>query len=410
MTDIDQRKASRLLPLSALLAAHGLSLLGNAVTMIVVPLYVLELTGSVVATGVAGVFATVPMIVGGALGGVLVDRIGFRRAAIAADVASGVTVAAIPLLAATIGLPFWALLALVFLSGLLDTPGNTAKSSLVPDLAEAAGVALTRASGAAGAVSRTATMLGASLAAVAVVLLGPLNALLLDAATFALSALLLAFFVPAGATGHTEQRSEGFWHEFAGGVRHLARTPVTRNLVLLIVVTNCLDAAGMLVIHPVYARAVSPDGEFLGVMIAFFAGGALTGSALFAWFGHRLPRRAMLVACFVLAGPPPYLAIALDLPLPAVLLVFALSGLAAGSINPLVYTVLYEQVPRAMRARVFGALTTGATAAMPLGSLLAGVAVDGLGFLASVLGIAAIYTAATLAPLVGRSWRGLNAA
>src|SRR5690554_8238485 len=94
----DTRRRMRLLPLASLLAAHGLSLAGNAVTMVVVPLYVLHDTGSVLATGVAGVFATVPMIVGGALGGVVVDRLGFRRAAIVADLASGVTVLAIPVL------------------------------------------------------------------------------------------------------------------------------------------------------------------------------------------------------------------------------------------------------------------------------------------------------------------------
>lgn len=122
-------------------------------------------TGSVLATGVAGVFATVPMIGGGALGGVLVGRFGFRRAAIVADLASGVTVLAIPVLAATTGLPFWALLALVFASGLLDTPGNTAKAALVPDLAELCRVKLTRVTGASGAISRSATMVGASVAA-----------------------------------------------------------------------------------------------------------------------------------------------------------------------------------------------------------------------------------------------------
>lgn len=401
---------TRALPLVALLSGHGLSLVGNAITMVVVPLYVLHDTGSVLAAGVAGVFTTVPMIVGGALGGVLVDRVGFRRAAIAADVASGVTVAAIPLLAATVGLPFWALLALVFLSGLLDTPGSTAKAALVPDLAEAGGIGLSRAAGAAGAVSRSATMIGASVAALAVVWLGPLNALWLDAITFALSAALLWFGVPGVVRGSSTEAVPvtGFWSDFAIGIRHLVQTPVTRNIVLLVVATNCLDAAGLLVIKPVYARTLTPDGELFGVMVACFAFGALAGSGLFAWFGHRLPRRALLVVCFVLAGPPPYIAMALQLPLPALLTVFALAGLAAGSINPLLDTVLYEQVPRQMRARVFGALTTGVTAAMPLGSLLGGAAVAGVGFGEVLVVVAIVYAGLALSPLFARSWAALE--
>ena len=401
----------RLLPLVALLSAHGLSLAGNAITAVVVPLYVLHDTGSVFATGVAGVFATVPMIVGGALGGVLVDRLGFRRAAIAADLASGITVLAIPLLAATVGLPFWALLTLVFLSGLLDTPGNTAKAAIVPDLAELGAVRLTRATGAAGAISRSAMMVGASVAALAVVWLGPLNALLLDAATFAVSALLISGWVPRAVTGTAgdEEAGTGFWREFRDGLHYLARTPVIRNVVLMVVITNCFDAAGFLVLKPVYAKTITPDGELFGIMIACFAFGALSGAGLFGWFGHKLPRRATLVVCFVLCGPPPYVAMALDVPVPLLLAVFVFSGLLAGSINPLLDTVLYEKLPRAMRARVLGALTTGVTAGMPLGALLGGVTVEAFGLVPVLFVVAAAYAVVTLAPLLGRSWRGLDA-
>lgn len=406
------------LPLAGLLAGQGLSLAGNAVTMIAVPLYVLADTGSVLATGVAGAFATVPVIVGGALGGVVVDRIGYRRAAIAADLASGVTVLAIPVLAATVGLPFGALLALVFLSGVLDTPGNTAKTSLLPDLAERARLALARATGLQSAISRSAAMTGAGLAALAVVWLGPLGALLLDAVTFAVSAALLAAFVPrhlpsaprpeASDRAEAPTASPGYWRELADGIRFLAHTPLIRNLVLLIVVTNCFDAAGLSVIFPVFARTISPDGAALGVMVALFSFGALAGAALFGWVGHRLPRRGTLVVCFLLAGAPPYLAMAAGGPAWVTFLVLALAGLSAGSINPLLSTVLYERIPRALRARVFGALTAGVSAGMPVGAFLGGLALSQAGLVPTLLGVGAAYAVVTLAPLVGRSWRALD--
>ena len=63
---------------------------------------------------------------------------------------------------------------------------------------------------------------------------------------------------------------------------------------------------------------------------------------------------------------------AAGVPMPILLTVFVLAGLAAGSINPLLSTVLYEQVPRDMRARVLGGMTTGVAAGMPIGSLLGG--------------------------------------
>ena len=245
---------------------------------------------------------------------------------------------------------------------------------------------LTRATGAASAISRSAMMVGASLAAVSVVWLGPLNSLVLDAVSFAISAALLWAGVPArivasAVSAPSEPTATGFWREFVDGARYLAAEPLIRNLVLMIVITNCFDAAGMLVLKPVYARTVTPDGSLFGVMVACFAFGALAGAGVFGWLGHRLPRRATLVVCFILAGPPPYIAMALDLPVPALLSVFILAGLSAGSINPLLDSVLYEKIPRGMRARVLGALTTGVTAGMPLGSLLGGIAVEQAGLL-----------------------------
>lgn len=406
------------LPMFGLLLAQGLSLAGNAITLIVVPLYVLADTGSVLATGVAGAFATVPVVLGGALGGVLVDRVGFRRAAITGDVASGLTVLAMPVLAATVGLPFWALLALVFVSGIFDTPGNTAKAALLPDVAEAAGVTLTRATSAQSAISRSATMVGASVAAVSVVAFGALNSLLLDAATFAFSAVLLWYCVrrsaSADATATDSAASDaavpatGYWREFTIGVGFVARTPIIRNIVLLVVITNCFDAAGVLVLMPVYANSTGGDGGLFGVMVAVISGGALAGAGLFAWFGHRLNRRAVLVVCFLLAGAPPYAAMTLDVSAPVLLTVFALAGLSAGSINPLLSTVLYEQVPRLMRARVLGALTTGVCLGMPIGSVLGGALVAGAGLVPVLIMTAVAYAAVTLTPLFGRSWRKLG--
>ncbi|WP_341953867.1 MFS transporter [Salinibacterium sp. TMP30] len=401
-------------PLIVLLSAHGLSLVGNAVTVIVVPLYVLQLTGSVAATGVAGAFATVPMIIGGALGGVLVDRFGFRRAAVVADVASGVTVLAIPLLALTIGMSFSVLLLLVFLSGLLDTPGRTAKEALVPDLAAKGDVQLTRATAASSAISRSAMLIGASLASVLLVSIGALNSLFADAVTFAVSAVLIGVVLPRSATSETTA-PEGMppasvWAEFVEGVRYAARTPIIRSVVILVVVTNLIDAAGFLVLFPVFTRTVTQDGSLFGLVMGCFAGGAVVGAVTFAKVGHRLPRRALLIGGFLIAGPVPYLAMFAMVSPATLLMAMAVAGLAAGAINPLLTSTLYKLVPRELRARVLGVLTTGVTAGMPLGSLLAGSAVELWGLAPVLLSAAAVYGVFALSPLFGKSWLALKRA
>lgn len=399
-------------PLIGLLAADGISRAGNAITTIAVPLYVLSLTGSPLATGFAGVFATVPIIIGGALGGVLVDRFGWRRSSVVADAASGLTVLAIPVLAGLGMLPFPLLLTLVFLSNLLDTPGSTARTAQMPDLVELSGAPLTRATGAHATVSRTASMLGAGVAGALVALFGPVNALYANAICFAIAIVLTLALVPRDASRTTSATDgeltpgRGYFGQLADGLRFVTRTPLVRAVVILVVITNTIDAAGLTVLKPVYAAGVSDDGAVLGAMLACFAGGALSGAALFSAIGHRIPARPLFIVAFVLAGVPPYLTLALGAPLPVVFVVLALSGLAAGPINPLIDTALFGLIPSAMRARVFGAISTGVAAGMPLGSLLAGVGVEALGLTVTLFLAAGTYAAAILGTSFGRRWKG----
>ncbi len=384
---------------------------GNAITAVAIPLYVLLDTGSAGLAGIAGAFATAPQIIGGAFGGVLVDRIGYRVSAITADIASGLTVLAIPILASTVGLPFPALLALVFLSGLLDVPGDTAKEVLLPEMAEIGGTPLARAAGIQGAVQRGAQLVGAATAAALIAGLGSLGALYVDAATFGASAVLMLLTVPRpsrpATIAHTERKS-GYWADFAEGLRSVWKTPVIRSVVLLVVVTNGLDAAMMLVLRPVYATSISEHGAILGVLSGTFAAGALTGAALFGVFGHRLPRRWTFAVCFLLAGAPPAFAMATGAPLFVVLGVIALSGLAAGPINPILTTVLYEHIGVGKRARVLGVISTAVAAAMPIGSLLGGASVAVLGLSVALASVGTIYLLATLTPFVGRSWSAMD--
>lgn len=409
------RPPRRRLPILALFTAQFFSLSGNAIALVAIPIIALTETGSALAAGVAGVFATVPLVIGGALGGVLVDRFGYRVSSIVADVASGVTVVAIPLLAATVGLPFGVLLALVFLGGLLDAPGDTAKTVLVPDLAGLARMPLARAAGAQSTVQRTATMIGGGIAGALVALAGPMPALVVDAAGFAISAVLVAAFVPRRVAAREPDRAstrEGGQTRggFVAGIRFIAASPLLRAIVLLVTLTNAIDAAGITVLKPVYATRVLGDPALLGYMVGCFAAGALIGSALFGALGHRWSGRVMFATCFVLAGAPPYLSMALGAPLPVLLPVLVLSGLAAGALNPMMATAMYGQVPDGVRARVFGATTAGVAASMPVGALAGGFAVEQFGLAPTLAVCGALYLVLGASPLVIRAFSGLSAA
>jgi MFS family permease len=197
---------------------------------------------------------------------------------------------------------------------------------------------------------------------------------------------------------------------FVAGIRFIASSPLLRAIVLLVTLTNAIDAAGMTVLKPVYATRVLDDPSMLGFMVGCFAAGALIGSALFGAFGHRYSGRLMFATCFVLAGAPPYLAMALGAPLPVLLPLLAASGLAAGALNPMMSTAMYGLVPDGVRARVFGATTAGVAASMPLGALLGGLAVEQLGLVPTLVGCSILYLMLASSPIYLRSFAGLSSA
>ena len=417
MTAASTLSSTRRGPLIGLLAGHTVSLTGNMLTLVALPLYVLAETGSATATGIAGFFATLPVVIGGPLGGVLADRFGYRRSSVTADLVSAGTIGAVPVLDRTVGLPLWLLFALVFLSGLLDTPGQTARSALVPDVASAAGIPLERAVGWLEATERAARLIGALLAGLLVTALGALPVLAIDAGTFVISSALVAFLVPRqfdlDADPWREGNSDeprGYWRQLAEGFRFAAREPLLRAVVLLVVVTNLFDAAKTTVILPVYAQRELTGALALGLLVAAMGAGALVGSIAFGAVGHRLPRRRTFVIAFALAGAPPFFAMAAGLPITALLVVAALSGFAAGAINPIISTIELERVPAGMRARVFGLIGAGCWAAMPLGALIAGIAVERLGMTTTLVTVGAAYLLVTLTPLLGGPWRQLDRA
>src|SRR5215213_1324814 len=119
-------------PILALLGANAVSETGNVLAFVAMPWFVLQTTGSAAKTGLTGGAFLLAAVVAGVVGGPVLDRIGFKRASIVADLASAVAVASIPLLFHTIGLAFWELLALVFLGGFLASPGRPGCVSNAP--------------------------------------------------------------------------------------------------------------------------------------------------------------------------------------------------------------------------------------------------------------------------------------
>jgi MFS family permease len=395
-------------PLLALLAADAVSLVGNVAALVAIPWFVLQETGRPALAGLVGFFTFLPPIVAGLLGGALVDRLGFRSASVLSDVSSAVAVAAIPLLHATIGLALPVLYALVFLGALLDAPGATARRSLLPDVAELAGMRIERATGIREGIQRGSVMVGAPLAGVLVAVLGAVNVLWLNAGSFLVSAALIAAAVPAAARHEGEDDVGPYLTRLRSGLRFVYRDRLVRAVLLMVLLTNFLDAPLTPVLMPVFADEAFGSPVSLGVILGTFGGFALVSSLLFGAIGHRLPRRRTFVVAF-LAASLPYLALSTLPSLPVTLVIAAWWGLAAGPLNPILAVVAYERVPPHMRGRVFGVGMAGSYAAIPLGALLGGIVVEVVGIQATLAAIGICYLAVTGYGLVNPAFREMDA-
>ena len=391
-------------PLLALVAAHGVSITGGTMTYLAIPWFVLDTTGSAALTGITAFMEALSVVVAAFLGGLFVDRVGFRRASIAADLASGVVVALIPLLHAAGALAFPVLLALVFVRSFFDTPAATARAALIPEAARAAGLLLERANSLVQVAERGARLLGAPVGGVLIASIGTSSVLWVDAATFLASAAIVATLVRrVGAPAATALRQA---RDVVAGLRFILAEPVLRAIVVTVAVTNFLEGPILAVVLPVYARETLGPVE-LGLMVAAVGGGAVAGAITFGIVGPRLPRRRAFVGAFVLLGAA-YAALGTLPGLTLTLIAVAVAGVAAGPINPIIASVNQERVPPELRGRALGAVTATAFASIPLGMVAAGALVEAVGVQLSLIVIAGGYLLVTASMVLNPALRGLE--
>ena len=383
------------IPLYSLFLANAISLVGNVFSLIAIPWFVLQTTGSATQTGITGFFTILPVVLAGFFGGTLIDRFGYKRTSILSDLASGVTTALIPLLYFTIGLEFWQLLVLVFLGALLDSPGGTARAALLPELAAQAGMPIERATSLVHVIERGARLVGAPLAGFLIGVMGTSNVLWLDAASFVVSALVIGLFIPAPKLSEQKANTTSYFDELREGLRFIVQDPLILSIVIMVMLTNFLDAIFGGVLQPVYVRETYGSALNLGLLVGANGGGAVIGGLIFAAIGHRLPRHATFVGAFVLTGfrfwvyalyPPIWILVAVTL----------VTSIGAGPLNPIIGAIEFERIPPHMRGRVFGAITAGAWIAMPLGMLLGGILTDRLGTFVMMIGLAITFLITTL--------------
>lgn len=415
--------------------SSALSLLGNSVAGVVLPLVLLATTGDVLAAGSLAVICAIPQAVCGVLGGAVLDRVNRRTVSIASDVVSALCVAALPIVDATVGLSFGWFALFGVLGAVGDVPGMTARDTLMPAVTRHDGISLERYMGVGQSIESLVTIAGPAIAAGIIALGGGASALWVTAG-MSLAAAFATCGIPhrAGAVGvagdgvsglvdlaaptgmgrpssHAGSRlaallRTGFLSLREGLAILFAGNPLVRSTLLL--------GLGIVVVMGGYEGIVLPafftesgSSALLGVMLSVLSVGMLVGSLVYSAAVRALSRRTWYVVSLV--GMMAGVALVGALPsTPVMLAGCVLLGLAAGPFSALVGFLMLDAIPDERRGAAMGTQNTLMLLASPVAVFGASVLIEVLSLRTASWVLVGLWGLVTLAALVAPGMRKLG--
>jgi MFS family permease len=350
----------------ALVTAEAVSSFGSQMTFVALPWFVLSTTGSATRMGIVLAAELVPIAILGIPSGTVVAKYGARRTMLISDLARAPLLGSIPALHALGWLTFPLLLALVALIGVFIAPYFASQRLILPELVGDDEHVVAQANAVLEGAQRTTALLGPALAGVVIAAFGAPTALVVDAATFLFSFVVLAAFVPMRPPLPGGDEGRGV----LAGIRFVLRDRLLRVLGMTALVANGLSqmlVAGLIVL----AFDEFHSSRVAGVFFAAFGAGAVVGSVVAVRAVGRFDPLRLGAVSFV-ALTIPVFALALPLPVAGVAAALALSSLFGPLVNAPLLGVITMRTPEALRAKVMTAVLTTAMLAGPLGLLVAG--------------------------------------
>lgn len=384
----------------ALWLGRLISNVGDQFARVALSLIAFHETGSAGLTAITYALTFLPSVLGGPLLGGLADRYPRRTVLIACDVGRGalIAVAAIP------GMPFGALILLVFAVSLVEPLSDAARSALLATALSGArylaGLSIVQASAQLGTLAGFAA--GGTLSAFA----GTHTTLVLDTVSFAVSALLTWVGVrhrpaaqPATAGGGATPGQTAL-SGLTGTIRFIVSHGALSRLAAF-TLTACWLLGPEALAAP-YAASLGAGAKGTGLFLAAFPLGFTLGGLVMARFSAPDMLLSVIAPAFVLAGIP-LICFAVHPGLTVAIVLWATSGLL---IAPLitVNAAFVRTVPddrRGASGAVMGSVVSGSQG---LAMIAAGGIAELFGFADAIATFGVIVIVGTALTSIG--WRG----
>jgi MFS family permease len=283
-----------------------------------------------------------------------------------ADAARVPLMISIPVLHSAGVLSFGLLLVLVFLLGTFLAPYFSAQRLVLPELVGEDQATLTQANAVVEAGSRLTILLGPLAAGLLITWIGTTNVLYVDAASYALSFLLLAAFVPRRPPVPVADDGRGL----LAGLRFVFADSLLRPMLLTVVFLH-MFAQAIFISLPVLAYLhFGASARTAGLLFAAFGAGSVIGSLAAIPLARVVPPLRLATFGIVWVSLP-LLLLGLELPAVGVMTVLFLAGLGSVATSPIM-AILTTRAPKELRAKVLTAVITIITVSGPLAVLTVG--------------------------------------
>jgi MFS family permease len=377
-----------------LLGNFLLSTIGDELARVALTVLVYQRTSSALLSAITFAMSYLPWLIGGPVLSALADRLPRQRVMVATDAGRAVLVA----LMAVPGMPLPALLGLMFVLALCSPPFESARSALVADVLEGDRYALANSMTNVGL--QVAQVVGFVAAGALVTVLDPSGALLIDAATFIVSAIWLAYGLQRRPAPTSDGERQSLLRDALEGFAFIQRSPRLLAIIAVLWLGTAFVYAPEGIAAPLVAE-LGLGATGVGILLAANPLGVTIGGLVVARLIAPRRREQLIPALVVLSLVPMVLAgLTAGLAEPGVLtftVVVALlfvSGLGSAWMIPL-NVAFVQAVPASHRGRAFGVAVSGLYGVQGLGALGAGAAAEvlapsGVVVLCGALGLAAV--------------------
>lgn len=286
-------------------ASSSFSLLGNSIAGVVLPLVLLAKTGDALAAGALAIICAIPQVLAGVFGGALLDRFNRRDLSVVSDLISAASIAALPIIDATVGLSFGWFVVCGIVGAVGDIPGMTARDTLLPTVIEHDKLDLQRFMGVSQSIDNLVVIVGPAIASMGMGFLGAANTLWLTAA-LSFVAAMTTLFVPRAVgippkAGHIQGAGlvRTAVQSTKEGMRVLFKSDAVlrASVVLGMLIVIVMGSYQGMVLPVFFTQENAPT--LLGYVLSAMSVGALVGSLGYAKFAYAMKRRTWYAVSFV---------------------------------------------------------------------------------------------------------------